>query len=292
MMYLDDPVLGRLDLHDPSTVATAHGLVVTGFTVGSPAVREVVRDRPLADGGFDDSTYLGVRAVTVSVTANEANGDPTVLLGRLAAFLSPLRRPRLVWSIPGSTAVRSAVVRGVGMPVPVVRKRLHQVVASWVTVGSFLEAEDEVCASFGVAAPGSEVVPGRVYDLAFDRAYPDAPVTGEQTLTNDGDAPADWVATLYGPIVDPTLVVGDVSLVFDRNGGVTLAAGQSLVIDTLARTILFNGDPDGARGDRVNFLDWQWADLRMQPGVTTFRYLADVAEVGASARVCWRSAWH
>jgi hypothetical protein len=50
--------------------------VVTSLQIGSPAVRAVTRDRALADGVFDNTRFLGARAVTLAV---RLRNDPRCL---------------------------------------------------------------------------------------------------------------------------------------------------------------------------------------------------------------------
>ena len=56
---LYEPSLGRLELGNLP-------FVVESFQIGSPDIRENVKNRALADGVFDDTQYHGASAITVT----------------------------------------------------------------------------------------------------------------------------------------------------------------------------------------------------------------------------------
>jgi hypothetical protein len=290
MMYLEDDTLGRVDLAPDgagSGDCGPQGYVVSGFQIGFPSVRAVARGRAIADGTLDDTRFVGARAVSVDLRVDQRKGDPQVLIDELMPFLSPRYRPRLHWSIPGSTERRSLVVRGVDAPVVIAGPKYHTLALSWVAPQGVIEG-DETCITIN---PASDTELGRAYNLTFDRTYPPSLAVGDRLVTTLGNTVTDWRATIFGPCTNPAIVVNGVELRFDRAGGVTLTGGTSLVVDTRERTILLNGDVNSSRYDKANFTDWSWEQLRLLPGDNIVRYDGVTLDTASSMQMCWRSAW-
>lgn len=100
---------------------------------------------------------------------------------------------------------------------------------------------------------------------------------------NAGTFPTSWVATFTGPLVAPGLVELSTGRTVSFPG-VTLAAGESLVVDADARTVMLNGT-----ASRYSWLSSfsRWFDL--QPGSTSVQ-LTGASGAGA-VELSWRSAW-
>lgn len=293
LVYLTDPTLGTLNigplvLGGGRRECNADGYVVSDWTVGFPAVRPVVRNRALADGTVDDTRFVGARAISMSIAIDRRRGDPQLTVDRLMPYLSPRYRPRLHWTIPGSDQERSALVRGADGPLQINGPQLHVVSASWVAPNGVLESAAESCE---IINPGSDTEDGRRYDLVFDRVYPPSLGIGDRLVVNEGNAVAEWTATIFGPCVNPALIINGVPIRFDRSGGLTLTGGTSVTIDSRQRTILLNNDPGQSRYEFVNFTDWAWDDVRLQPGDNIVRFEGDTLDPGSQVQFCWRSAW-
>jgi hypothetical protein len=288
VIFLDDPELGRLDLE------CEEGFVVNSFEIGFPNVREVVRGRAISDGVFDDTRYLGSRVVTVSLRfisgGCDAVGSSQTLIDKVMPYLSPRRRPRLVWSLQRDVnEMRSAIVRGLNAPLFITQRAYPTIVFQWVTTDAYAESPIETCETIRPTDPPEEI--GREYDLDFDREYIPIPPVGGFFAFNAGNAPAHWRGTIRATATDPVLTVGSNQMIFDRNGGITLVTGQTLVIDTQERTILLNGDPLESRYDRVNFEDWTWDDLLMRPGFNLFRLQGSDFNFATELEICWRDTY-
>lgn len=290
MMYLTEDTLGTLDF------TCCNGFVVAGIEIGFPEERAVIRNRSLGDGRYDDTRFLGARVVTVSIRFDVSKCEfPRTaqgLIDHVMAYMSPRVRPRLVWSLPESdTDIRSAVVRGVDAPIIIDAPRFPTVVFQFTTISSYLELADPVCATRDPNVYIAE--PGRVYPLTFNRTYPPTVPTDALSITNPGNAPADWIGTIVGPAVEPNVIVNGVPIRTDRAGGVTLIAGQTLVINTFERTVLLNDDPLESRYDRLNFEEWTWDDVLLRSGPNTIRFNGSGAWFGPTTRltVCTRGAW-
>ena len=290
-VQLHEEQLGTLDLGPlrPSADVrhcNAAGYIVTGWEIGFPAERAVVQNRALADGVFDSTQFFGARAVSMAITLDVNKQDPQLAIDDLTAYMTPHRRPRLSWVIPGSTIERSLLVRGVDAPLSIAGRQAHVISASFVGVNGVIESPVETVIEI---RPGFESEQGRTYDLLFDRVYPPSLGIGQRIARNEGNEVADWRATIFGPAVNPILTINGIDISFSENGGLTLLAGESVTIDTLNRTIFLNNDPSESRYDRVNFTEWSWESVRLQPGDNVIRY--EEPTMSGSCSFAYRSAW-
>jgi Siphovirus-type tail component, C-terminal domain len=287
---LSDVGLGVLELGcDP--------YVVTSLQVGSPEVREVVRYRALADGTLDDTRYLGARAITMSIRfkdkllrpcgPNGENPSMQSLIDQLSPYMSVRRRPTLTWQLPGSTELRAAVVRGVNWGWAVEGPKAQTIVPQWIVPSGEITAGGPDALHCENIKPTVDVEAGRTYDLAFDRVYPPSEPIGGRTIINPGTAPTNWVLTIYGPVVNPSFTVHGIRIKTDRQGGVNLPVGQSLVIDTRNRTVLLNGSVATSRYQCVNYDEWSWDDLMLEPGSNIVRFDGTGITAQTSADLCF-----
>jgi hypothetical protein len=296
-----------ITLHDDSlgdlALTCENGYVVTSFQLGSPAVREVVHERALADGTVDDTLYVGARAVTVAMTLDQRVAPLQTLLDRITPYVSPRRRPTLIWTLPGSeTERRALIVRGVDAPFVLERPKFPPVVCQWVAPEGLITSVERTCEWI---QPSSDDVDGRTYDecalvpspdrvesatttgRCYDRTYPPAQPRGGRNIVNAGNEVAEWTAAIFGPITNPTITVNGVVVTV----ATTLALGESAVIDTRERTILRNGDPTQSLYGLSNYQAWSWDQLRLRPGENNIRYSGTGITVETSAAFCWNDTW-
>lgn len=289
-LYLDDPQLGRLDLDCDS------GFVVASFEIGWPQERPVVRGLALTDGVQDESKYLGPRLVTIALRLDSSIMPTQQLLDMLTPYLSPRRRPTLVYRIQNDRAfqcgleddpkyLRTLTLRGVDMPLLIDQPKYTTIACQWATTESYAFSLEEVCA---VANLTGTAELGRSYDLDFDRSYPFSPPFGVTQFTVGGNAPTDWTGTITAQLDDPEILVNNVLIEFP---GLSLTAGQTIDIDTKARTIFRNNDPNDSIFGLSNFADWTWDDIRLSAGQNTIRLQGSNAVGDPSFTICWRDAW-
>lgn len=292
MITLTDPDLGSIELRSAP-------FAVDSFTIGSRTTRAVVRNRALASGAYDDTRFGSTRAVTIALVLNETDCGPETdrttmqeLYDRILPFMQPRRRPVMTWSLPGSGGVlRQMTVRPDSAPVQIARGRHPALVLSFV-------APDGEITTPGVRStlidPATDTEDGRVYstgtELKFDRNYPLSLAVGDRAITQNGNDDAHWRLSIFGGAVNPFFRINDILIDFASNGGLTLAAGTSVVIDTKERTIYLNDDPTTPRYDRTNFADWSWADLLLKPGANLVRFGADTL-TGGQALLEWYDTW-
>lgn len=272
---------GLLDL----PLTCDQGWSLEQLQIGFPAVRAVVRSRALADGVFDDTTFTGQRAVTATLRINSATATQAAI-DAVMPFMSPRRRPVLTWALGGSPGdLRTLVLRGQDAPIVIDGPSYQRIVCSWVSVDSFIVGAVEHC-----EVATSTTDDGRTYDLTFDRVYSSLAPTTSFFAVNAGTAPAHWRATITATITDPVLRINGVDMDFSQNGGVSLTGTQTLDIDTQARTILLNNDPATPAYDKVNFTDWTWDDLLLQPGSNLVEFISTPGDT-STVTLCWRDTW-
>lgn len=283
---LSDTELGTLALGcDP--------YVVTSMQIGSPEVREVTRNRSLGDGTLDDTRYLGSRAITLSIRLNDVSdcADPLVsmqtLVDRLTPYMSPRRRPTLTWQLPRSSELRSAVVRGVNWGWTVAGPKGNAIAPQWVVPSGEIVLGGADARQCITIKPSGDVELGRTYNLVFNRTYPASTPLGSRILINPGTTTSHWVLTIYGPVVNPKFTINGVLFAADRRGGVTLVLGQTLVVDTRARTVLLNGVSTTSRYQYVNYDEWSWDDLMLKPDSNLVRFDGTGLSAQSAAELCY-----
>lgn len=229
--------------------------------IGFPAVRPVVRSRALDDGVFDDTLFVGQRAVTLTLRIASPTATQAAL-DRIIPFVSPRERPVLTWSLAGSpTEVRSLTLRGVDAPIVIDGPSYQRIVVSFVSTESYVRGGVEECVA-AIASPSE----GRTYDLTFDRIYSSVSPIVTFNAFNRGTAPAPWRAVINADATDPIVRVNGIPMSFDQNGGVVLTGTDQLFIDVANRSVDVSPFPLTTVYDRVNFFDWRWDDLMLLPG--------------------------
>lgn len=134
--------------------------------------------------------------------------------------------------------------------------------------------------------PRPEGVGGFTYPYSYPYSYGGSSSPGT-TVTTTGDARAWPVLTITGPITTPVLenLTNGRALYLTT----TLGPGESLVIDTAARTVTRNG-PGGANAyNAVDRAASSWWPL--EPGANAIRVRAADSADPAELTVAWRDAY-
>jgi hypothetical protein len=286
--------LGRLELGDLP-------FVVESFQIGSPEIRDNVKNRALADGVFDDTMYHGSSAITLTTRLAphmKCNARITdywfaTLRDALTAYMSPRLRPRLYWRYPGDSgpvpgatmgdsdgAGQWAEVRGASWPLMVNGPKYPTLTVQFRNpLGQMFLGDPEAPPHTATALPGAEA-DGRVYDLSFNRDYPnlDDPV-GTAIIHNNGNTYADWVLNVYGPFDAGASIVfvcpcgNVVSIELNQE----LLVNESVTFNSRNKTILReNGN---SYYPYTNFGEWAWESVRISHGDTRLTY--DGVSLGA-----------
>ncbi|MFD0429420.1 hypothetical protein ACFQ60_22345 [Streptomyces zhihengii] len=111
-------------------------------------------------------------------------------------------------------------------------------------------------------------------------------VSGEVAAYNAGDMATRPVLRIDGPVAAPRIYAQyENAAVRALLYAETLGAGDSLVIDVDAKSVILNGT-----ASRRRFLTAQWPEIPAKQTVR-FQFTADVYAPGALLTVTWRSAW-
>ncbi|MBA9003729.1 phage distal tail protein [Thermomonospora cellulosilytica] len=128
---------------------------------------------------------------------------------------------------------------------------------------------------------------GLVYPLTYPLTYGPAPETGTRTVTNAGDVPTSPTITFTGPCTDPALI--NVGTGTRLEFALPLAAGEELVVDTAAGTVLLGG-----MADRLYTLTGASVPVEafeLPPGDSMLAFRGGGFSGGATCDVTWRDAW-
>jgi phage-related protein len=137
-----------------------------------------------------------------------------------------------------------------------------------------------------LVAPDEVANVGRTYPLSFARDYADITTPDAQVeATNEGNVPSPARLTITGPLTNPTIrneTTGeDLVLTY------TLGAGETLVVDMGARSVLLNGT-----ANRYSAVNWELTDWwLLAPGSNDISFANASYSAGASLLIEWRHAW-
>lgn len=123
---------------------------------------------------------------------------------------------------------------------------------------------------------------GLTFPATFPLLFGAVAVGGSIFANNVGNFPAPWTARIDGPCSNPS--IENVATGEKLGFTIDLLTGESLFVDTDARTVLLGGT-----ANRFNALTTpEWFDL--DPGTTELRFRA-VTGTTAQLTATWRSAW-
>lgn len=271
-----------------------HGVIASSVDLGFPAVREVITDLPDQDGSYDETAYVGPRVVTITGNLGPGtNGSRGAARTALAPFLSASARPQLIVALDDDVSQMSLTMRpadytGVVGP----GGSTTNFTASW-------KCADPL--AYGLATnevdiyPGSAGSVGRKYPKTFNYTYPVTPGAGGTSfITTSGNYKAFPVLQIDGPVTDPTIIWLDPITRIPTGpqiviAGLTVSLGDYLQIDTKARTVYLNGDPNANRYAFLDFEATTWGPL--ESGTNLLRFTTPSSVPPAVARVFWRDAF-
>ncbi len=282
-MALWEPSLGRLELGDLP-------FVVESFQIGSPDIRDNIKNRALVNGVFDDTMFHGASAMTVTTRlAPHLLRCPTTLYDywfstlrdTLVSYCNPRLRPRLYWrypgdegALPGVTGVAEgagqwAEVRGTSWPFTVNYPKYPSLTVQFKNpLGQIFLGDPQDDPHTATAYPGAEA-DGRSYDLSFNRDYPNVEVpAGVVVIHNNGNTSAGFRLQAKGPFDDgATVTLRGVTIRFNQG----LLTNQWVEFRTINKTILReNGN---SYYPYTNFGEWDWDDLLLphtEPSIMAF----------------------
>jgi hypothetical protein len=156
---------------------------------------------------------------------------------------------------------------------------------SWV-------ADDPACYALGptaVTITPAAIAAGRRYPLTFPRLYVPSAPGGYGTVTNAGNYQTWPTFKIVGPCTNPAIYYQAPAAGQIVTAGMTIAAGDYVLIDTRASTVYYNGQPGASRYDQIDFKQTAWAPL--QPGATGLRFTTATSAAPCALEVDYADAW-
>ena len=256
---------------------------VDGF--GAPIDRISDTPRPRRHGELAGSDYLDGRTVTIEITVR---GDtPAETVANLDALLA-------VWQpITDAGTVTALSYKFPGQAERQLYGRPRRLAADTDRIiGNRISATLEYRAGdplqyAATATTGAIGLSGTAGGRTYSRTYPLTYGTSTSTslyVTNAGTFSTAPTFRITGPATNPKVenrATGE-SLAF----AIVLTAGQTLDVDTDARTVILDGT-----ASRYSTLVTGSTFFDLNPGTTELRFVADVYNATATLAVSFRSAW-
>jgi hypothetical protein len=245
------------------------GWVVTKVDPGVPVTRTVVQDRPMSDGTFDSTRFVGGRTVLIDVSLLDGHGSNRQSMhDALAPYLNPASTLNLFIRFEIGGGYRRMRVRPSPQSFPWNRPGSIESTLAFRSVGSPYWTGPDI---WQATAFPDEVKPGLAFDWEFDLSFPSAAGIGPASLYNRGTRPAEWVARIFGPITAPKLIHAATGRQVAFKSGFTIASGDYLTVDSTSRTALLNGDPGASRYGQLDFAATSDGWFQLAPGPNLVR---------------------
>ena len=277
-------VTASLDLMD-----VANGYRISSLELAWPAVREVKADLPTRDGSFDTTALFGERTVTViGSLITSSSGSRQAALQNLAWWVQPSLRPRLVFAVDADRPQMAIGLRGAQLGAPYTDRSVSAFTASWV-------APDP--AAYALTGKQIVIVPGltttgRTYPRTYPVTYAGTGGSGLGQANNAGTYQTWPTFTVFGPCVNPNiyyLAPATGQVVFNAQVALNVAAGDYVVIDTRAATVLYNGLAGASRYSNLDYAHTVWAPFA--PGTTQLRFAPTSLSAPCQFQVNWSDAY-
>lgn len=257
---------------------------ITGFD--SPEVRENADNLVQMDGGIHGDFFFGRRPITMSgKVINPADAaDRNTRLNNLARATNAMHGDAtLVWTPDGGEQVFMKLRRQ--QPLRITGGWVKDFQAAMVAADPRIYSTTLYSSSVNASAAGGSG--GFSFNLAFPINFGAASVTGQVFVENRGNALTYPVLTISGPGVNPSVYNATTGQTIGLT--YTLNAGETMVIDTLNRTVLLNGVAANNKYGALDFLHTIWWGL--VSGINDIRLIYYSYTAGASLRVDWRDSW-
>jgi len=253
----------------------------------SPDVRSEYTERESDHGAWASPVYFGGRPITLTGTI-EAQSRAALqgAAEQLYAAASLSDTTLTVWE----DTPKQATVRRSG-------KILLKYVSDRVATYSVIVTAADPRRYSTVLQTGTTALPsttgGLTFPITFPIAFSATTVSGQINATNTGSMDTRPVLTIAGPVTAPVVSAlyadGTVrQLIYSLD----LGAGDVLVIDTDARTVILNGSTSRRRFMTVSG-GWPTIPAAVNGTPTTVAYQFQSSTYNASAMLTatWRSAW-
>lgn len=244
--------------------------------------RETQRDHEGTDGGFMDAEFEKGRGVVLTGVAIDNTSTLETFLDSLKANYAPSTSlVPFYYKAPGVTE-RVLFVKPLGCNYDwqqVRRTGQARVQFRMFAEDPRLYAATLTSVNIPFATGGGT---GFGFSLGFSFGFGGSSSSDGLLVTNSGNRSTPPTFTITGPVETPTIRDDTYGHVLTFN--ISLAAGETLVIDTQYRTVKLNGTTN--RRSTLSDPDWFF----LQPGQTFLRYNA-VSGAGSNLNVQYRHAW-
>lgn len=256
-----------------------------------PGVRSSDQTRLRAHGLLAGDDFLDGRSITVPIRifGGDSAGLSTAVAALKAALVPGAAEAPLTFQLPGVAGggVRRINARPRRLSLPV--DFAHAISRTVLALVGFDACDpriyDETATTLTTGLAAS--VAGLSWPLAWNLNWGGASVGNSVIATNIGSFSTPWTARIDGPVTNPSVenvTTGQV-LSLSGDGGLVLAAGEWVDLDSSTRTVLLGGT-----ASRYSALtsSSSWWDL--PPGSTTLRF-AGTTTGSPQLAITFRSAW-
>jgi len=266
---------------------TADFLVAPGVTglADTPSPDTSDRPRLRRPGIHPGDDYPAAREIIIPV---EVTGADTATWEANRALLKQAMRPDatrgeepLVFQVPGIAGggKRRVAARPRGLAVPLDLDYFHEIEVELcrfvATDPAILDNEVTTVAS-GILSPSTG---GLTWPLTWPLTWGTAAAT-TSTTTNAGETEAEWSATITGPTTNPLIEHVTSGAVLRLE--LVVAGGESVTIDSKARTVLLNGS---SRSSALTSRQW----FTIAPGANEIAFRADSGT--GTMTLTYRNTW-
>lgn len=257
----------------------AAGWVVEQLDVGLPTPHEASHDRGDDDGTIDHTARVGARAITATVRAVRGPSRLQDLLARLAPYLAAEARPTATLTTDDGTERTITVRLASDFSAPWERPGDMSLTIGFRTVGwpYLLGHHHGMVLAPGVAGGGG-VVPPLTPPVVLEPS-------SQGRAHNAGEVAAVWQATVLGPAEDLSLRCDTTGERLDLTG-LSLAAGQTLHIDSYHRAVTVDGETRWGAVDPSTSTWW-----RIPSGESVIRMAASSSAAPAQVHLTWHDTY-
>lgn len=246
----------------------------------SAEVRTQITQREADHGAWQGPIYLGERPITLAGTITAP--DQARLDGAIEQLLAAVSLTDTVLTVY-ETIPKQCTVRRSGKPLT---PRITDCIATY----SVMVTAGDPRRYSTVQGSGSTGLPVTTGGLVLPATMPwtlsAVTVRGEIDITNDGTFSTRPQFVISGPVTQPQVATlypdGTIALLAYSD---TLGAGDNLVIDTDAHTVMLNGT-----ASRRRYLSGQWPEIPAG-GSAAVQFRAASYSASALLTATWRSAW-
>jgi hypothetical protein len=261
-----------------------NGIALHTKDLGGPTVREIIYDHSQMDGSDDLTKFFSQRIVNLVGTCFPVgNQSRSIAWERLAPFLAPGLRCTISYAIDVDVGPRmltnvrlSSVSRTQDSPITYAFQL--QFAADPIAQAVTSTKADIVSLSGGA---------GRTYPRKYGLMYPSK--YGNVAVYSAGILSAWPTYTIYGATNNPTIALTDVDgePLQQINLNMSIPGGQSVVINSKARSIIMNGNQDVY--SKLDLTQSSWGAIR--PGTNFLKYTASSLSVASHCAVEWHDSF-